>query len=244
MGIILHVLFWLVVIGWIAALCWIVFKVWRNQKPDQPHLLAKPSQPDDFYNGYLLVERVSGEYRAETELQVIKRAHSDLLAAGDAVLELPTSDSVRNTLSAPISEELKNRVAYGDIDARLTPQRVRAAVAVGEISMELESLMQQFGDHQADTLSVVLDKLHGVIYIGDQQISVGYVIHKIESKIEMPDTWECGDEYRGGVHGYAAASQIWDAVVELLREGKTRIPGLRANNDILILPRIIINDKS
>ena len=234
MGIFFGVLFGIIISGTLVV-CYLLV---QKQKTD------KPPQPDDMGN-LLVIERVSGEYRAETELQLSKRAHSDLLIAGDAVVGMILNmklDLALQTISVPVSEELKNRVSQGDIPERLTPRRVRAAVAVGEISMALENLMQDFGNHQADTLFVILDEEHGVINIGDQRISVSYVIQKIACKIEVYDNWECGDDYPKTFDGYAVAGEIWKAVVALLREGKTRIPGLRVNKDVVIVPKIIVNE--
>ncbi|MEK7131352.1 MAG: hypothetical protein AAB797_01270 [Patescibacteria group bacterium] len=209
----MYALFWLVVVG--AVIVWyrVYLVAYGKQKPD------KPQQPDDF-SDLLVIERVSGEYQAETESQVIKRAHSDLLTAGDAVLA-KLSDSARQTLSAPISAELKSRVSQGDIPDNLTPQRVRSAVAVAEISITLESLMVQFlHNRTTDPLFLILFFVNGTlteINIGGNKIRASHIIDSFAGKIEVNE-----------FYGYVAACGIWDAVVALLREDKVRIPGLRA----------------
>lgn len=201
----------------------VVKKVFPKQKPDKPIQPDKPIEP-------LLIEYVDEGYTAETT----KQMHSNFLAAADAALT-KWPDRTYQCLADPISEDFLSWFSAGDTHERLTPERVRIARAVLEFSALLENWMRELGPNPLAKLFFVLDEQEDVVKVGDKEIPIPFIIIRIVDKLEM------GAEKEGR---FVATHRIWEAVVALLREGKTRIPGLRANKDVLILPRVNVNKKS
>lgn len=192
------------------------------------HLFLHDFEQMDDSDDLLVVEHVEERYSFGERLQATEQIHRDLLAAGDAVLA-KLSDPVRQSLGAPISDQLKAWFSAGDTPERLTPERVRAARAVIEVAAVLENLMRVLSSRHTDTFWFFLDDHRpGLINMADGQILVRHVISKIADKIEMGDYWHNAEYYEPEFMPYVAASDIWKAIVAVLREGKTRVPGLRA----------------
>lgn len=226
-----YALYWLVVVGTGVVFYKILRTIRRVRKP------IKPLQLEDL-SALLVIEHFYEGYTTETT----KQMHSDSLVAGDAVLA-KLSDSVRQTLSAPISDKFRSWFSEGDTAERLTPERVRAAKAIVEVQMILESLIRMFRSNLTAKLFITLNERQGALNLEHSQVSTGYVISKIASKIEIDGDWRYAEDYEKEFNGFFAACRIWDAIVALLREGKVHIPGLRAK-EALILPKIIANEKS
>ena len=200
--------------GAVIVLYRIAVAVLGKQKSD------KPQQPDDF-SDLLIIERVSGEYQAETELQILRRAHNELLSAGDALLN-KLSVSTRKSLSKPVSrlvwEEMRDRLSEGDKPECFTIERVRAAFAVAEASLAIESLMRC--SVRCSSSKAVFYEQQDLVRFYNQEnpssyqtVPYSYLIGRISSETGVSD---------------AVSKELLRGIISLLREGKVRVPGLLA----------------
>ena len=137
----------------------------------------------------------------------------ELLKAGDELLRKLPGD-IRKSLGCPISSDLTKLLSQGDDLSNLTPQRVRAAVVVAEVSFALWVLMFDSGmlinqpPHQ-----VVLTEQIGMLTAGKQKSRVSSVIKQISLSIRVP---------------LGVAIAMWEGVVAMLRESRVSVPGLKA----------------
>lgn len=141
-------------------------------------------------------------------------AQTELLVAGGKLLEkLPFE--IRDCLSVPVSGNLAALFEQGGNYIDLSPERVVAATALAEASLVLWDLMFEFKPimpsnphHQA-----VLGERIGFLTVGKQNCGPRYMPRRISHTIGVSE---------------AVATVMWAGIVEMLSEGKVKIPGLKA----------------
>lgn len=168
-------------------------------------LLPKPNKP--------IKHSPTELWGMETWFKATAKKQAELLVAGDTVLaKLPTD--IRDCLSAPILCDLAERLSQGGNPEDLTPERVRAALAVNEVSLAIWTLMFDFGSKVNQSYhQVVFDERAGILTIGKQEFVVRYIILRISRATGV---------------SFAVAIAMWHSIVEILREGLVSVPGIRA----------------
>lgn len=146
----------------------------------------------------------------------------ELVETGKKVLELLPPD-IRACLSCPVAGNLTALVLRNDNRNDLIPERVIAAVAVAEASLALSDLMAGFVKKPKKHHQIVFNECLGRLTAGKLKAPVHFIIMRISKGASIP---------------FGVATEIWECVVQILREGKVSIPGLRVDNDVLIVPNI------
>ncbi len=199
----------------LLLLACVAVKLTRKNRPDTTkQIKAKEAVMESEDADLFWIEHVPIAMRKLESRGFVASAttQAGLVEAGFTLLrKLPTD--IRDPLSCPVSADLAVLLAQGANANDLTPERVRAAVAVAEASLALWALMFEFDKRVNPPHRVALGKQIGVLFAGQQIFAVGYVIARIS--------------YGTGV-SQAVATSMWRGIVEILREGQVNIPGLRA----------------
>lgn len=156
--------------------------------------------------------------------EIMQQSHNELLTAGDALLN-NLSVSARERLSEPVSAEVWEEMCYklseGNSPNDLTVERARAAFAVAEASLTFESLVLSRLHTSWENNTVVIYEQEDLIRLynrknplGHQIVPYSYLIGRISKET--------------GVRDFVVSKELLCGIILLLREGKVRIPGLRA----------------
>lgn len=138
---------------------------------------------------------------------------AQLLVAADVLLDnLPRH--IRNCLGRPILSDQIEWLLQGGDPEKMTPERVRAALAVAEASQALHTMMFDFGC-SVDKFSyqIAVDEKTGAFVAGNKSFISPYIPKRI-----MVIT---------GVN-LAMASEIWWRIIKIMRDGSVKIPGAKA----------------
>lgn len=144
---------------------------------------------------------------------VSAEAQAELLEAGLALLEKLPGD-IRSCLNCPDAANLTALFLQGNAPLNnLTPERVRAAVAVAEVSLSIWHMMFVLDRRVNPPYPVTLCEQINMLSVGEELCRVSWVIRRIMHSTRLP---------------LGVATAMWEKVVEILREDKVRIPGIRA----------------
>lgn len=172
-------------------------------------------KPMDNENSRLFwIEQVPTELHGlQSLLTAPPEVQAQLLAAGDVLIDR-LSWSIRDCLNRPISCDRLDLLAHGDNQDRLTPERVRAALAVAEASWAIWAMVFEFHTEAGEpSHQIALDERNSDILIGKRKYSIDYIVGRIK--------------HSAGVD-YIVAREMWHRIVLILRYDLAVIPGIRA----------------
>ena len=180
----------------------------QNVKPankEAEHMLIIEHMPAEMSQADI------GGFVASTAVQ------AELLEVG-LLLVKKLPPHVRNFLSSPVfsSSVLANfsrLVSQSEGLEDVSPERVRATVAVAVVSLSLQDMMTWFGNKIGAPDQLVLERHVGVIHASIRLFHVEDIILQIILRTDL---------------SHDTAEEMWFGIVEIMRDGDASIPGIKA----------------
>lgn len=139
--------------------------------------------------------------------EMMESSHKELVRAGDKVLKsLPDEIVALLGKEDYLQDEWRDR--FSGVRTRLTLPRLRAALAVSEVSLALETLMSS---RRSNLDTVLIKHLDAHIKVGERQVPVTHLVNRIAEEAAVEPV---------------VAQTLWNAITKLLVDGKLKLPGL------------------
>lgn len=221
-------LFMAAVVAGILVVSWIVIR--RKLAQAKPLPLAPALPPDNEQENtkkavvselarILAIEHVPAEmHRADIGgLIVSDTVRAELLAAGLILLKklpsytcgLLSSRVFKSSMLANFSRLLSKDESLEDV----SPERVRATVAIAIVSLSLQDMMIWSGEKVGLPNPLLVERHTGIIWAGVRIFHVEDIILQIILGTDV---------------SHDVATDIWLYILEILQDGKVNIPGIKA----------------
>lgn len=142
--------------------------------------------------------------------KMMKAAHRELLRAGDKLLRYLSDEDIYllDVITAERQEEWRACLSGIKSISQVRPPRVKAAMAISEVALALETLMSR---HRGNPETALIKRKDPSIKVGDRQVPAKYLASRIaeEADVEL-----------------SVALILWNAIANLLIDGTMKLPGL------------------